>query len=419
MPYFFFQTFGCQMNTADSEQIKKQLLKRGLEPVLSPGDADIIIVNTCSVRENAELRAKVKIAEFAKAKKKTASLCVIGCMAERLGDKLKAVVPEIDLVVGAKKIDMMESIIEKHLPASSCHQKPCSESKVTDFVAVMRGCNNYCTYCIVPYVRGAEKSIPAQVIETEIREKIAVGVKEITLLGQNVNSYNDNGTLFPDLLRNVAKISGLERIRFTTSHPKDCSENLIRTMAEIPQMSRHVHLPVQAGSDRVLKEMNRNYGRDKYLGLIDMIRKYLPDADITTDIMVGFPGETDEEFRETLSLVEKVRYTTAFMFAYSPREGTKAASMDDCVAPEIKISRLNELINLQTSITKEIYSEAVGKEFEVLITGQQEKRDRLWMGQDNGCKKTLVSCDNVTAGMILKVRAIRSSGMTLICERIV
>lgn len=419
MPLFYFQTFGCQMNVADSEQIRKKLMMRGFRPSLSFDQADIIIVNTCSVRENAEKRAMVKIGEFAKSKKENASLWVIGCMAERLGDKLKGIIPEIDLVIGAKRIDEIDSIIEKHLPGCVCSKLPETESNVTDFVPVMRGCNNYCTYCIVPYVRGPEHSIPAGEIENVIREKVTNGVKEITLLGQNVNSYNDHGTDFPDLLYKIAGINGLERIRFTTSHPKDCNEKLIRAIAEIPKMSRHVHLPVQAGSDKILKMMNRKYGRFQYLELVDMIKKYLPDADITTDIMVGFPGETDDDFRETLQLVRQVRYTTAFMFAYSVREGTEAASMVDSVPKEIKISRLNELISLQTLITKEIYSNVVGKECEVLITGQQKKRDRFWMGQDKGCKKLLVSCNSIKAGMILKVRAVRSSGMTLICERIV
>jgi tRNA-2-methylthio-N6-dimethylallyladenosine synthase len=243
-------------------------------------------------------------------------------------------------------------------------------------------------------------------------------VSEFTLLGQNVNSYHDKSTDFADLLNSVASISGVKRVRFTTSHPKDCSEKLIRTIAANPSLCKHIHLPVQAGSDRILQLMNRKYSVEQYIGLIEMIRRYLPEADITSDIMVGFPGETEHEFEETLRLVEKVQYTTAFMFAYSAREGTAAASMSETVSEEVKSARLKSLIDLQTSITKRIYDSAVGKECEVMIFGRQEKRDRLWMGMDNGFKKVLLSCDNAEAGMILKVRAVRSSGMTLICERI-
>ena len=313
----------------------------------------------------------------------------------------------------------MGMILDQYFPRQNAlHTTLLKKSEISDFLAVMRGCNNYCAYCIVPYVRGSEKSIPVKMIEEAIKRRVSEVIKEINLLGQNVNSYNDEGVDFADLLRKISSIDGLERIRFTTSHPKDCSEKLIKTIAEIPKICKHLHLPFQAGSDRILKLMNRRYSSSQYRSLIEMTRKHIPDADITTDIIVGFPSETDDEFRETLNLVKEVRFTTAFMFAYSVREGTRAAEMADDVPGEIKLARLKELIEQQTAITRAIYDDFVGRELQMLVSGRQEKREKLWMGMDQGCKRLLLSCENAEAGMIFKVRAVKSSGMTLICERI-
>jgi len=407
------------MNVADSDDLQRLLAARGFISSNSIENADLIVVNTCSVRENAEQRAKARIYDFSRLKKRGAALWVIGCMAQRLGDALKDEIPGVDLVIGAKEIDSMEMILDQYFPGqNTLHASLIKKSNISDFLAVMRGCNNYCAYCIVPYVRGAEKSIPVKEIEKSIIKRVSEGIKEINLLGQNVNSYNDEGVDFADLLRRVASIDGLERIRFTTSHPKDCSEKLIKTIAEIPKICKHLHLPFQAGSDRILKLMNRRYSSSHYRSLIEMIRKHIPDADITTDIMVGFPSETEEEFKETLDLVKEIRFTTAFMFAYSVREGTRAAEMTDDIPGELKLNRLKELIELQTAITRSIYEGFVGKELQILVSGRQEKKDKLWMGMDQGCKRLLLSCENAEAGMIFKVRAVKSSGMTLICERI-
>jgi tRNA-2-methylthio-N6-dimethylallyladenosine synthase len=419
MPLFFFQTFGCQMNIADSDDLRRELQCRGYSETSDVHLADLLIVNTCSVRENAESRAKARIQEFGRIKKKGANLWVIGCMAQRLGDKLKDEIKSVDKVIGARQIEALSANLDQYLPSfsdSGLHDE--HHGSPGDFIAVMRGCENYCTYCIVPHVRGPEISIPAQEIVSKVSDRVKDGISEFTLLGQNVNSYRDNETDFADLLKMVASIDGVRRVRFTTSHPKDCSEKLIKTIAAIPSLCKHIHLPVQAGSNRILNLMNRKYTVDHYLGLIEMIRNNIPDADITSDIMVGFPGETEQDFEDTLRLVEKVRYTTAFMFAYSAREGTAAASMTDTVPEKVKLSRLKSLIDLQTSITKKIYDETVGRELEVMISGRQEKREKLWMGMDVGFKKVLLACDDVQAGMILKVRAVRSSGMTLICERV-
>jgi tRNA-2-methylthio-N6-dimethylallyladenosine synthase len=339
-------------------------------------------------------------------------------MAERLGDILKHEIPGVDEVIGAKSMENIEGVLNtlvygQHTDSENITEK----NKASDFVSIMRGCDNYCAYCIVPYVRGPEISLPATAIVEKVRKKVDEGIKEITLLGQNVNSYSDSGTDFPDLLSKVAEVEGIERVRFTTSHPKDCSEKLVGTMANEKKCCRHIHLPVQAGADRVLSLMNRRYGNAEYRDRVAMIRAYLPDADITTDILVGFPSETEKEYGETLALVKDIRFTTAFMFAYSVREGTTAALMKDTIPKSIKQRRLRELIDLQTGITKKMYAGMTGREVHLLVTGRQERRDRLWMARDNGCKRALLACDDCKAGMILTARVVQTTGMTLICER--
>jgi tRNA-2-methylthio-N6-dimethylallyladenosine synthase len=417
MPFVYFQTFGCQMNVADSDELKRKLESRGFEETSCIADADLIIVNTCTVRQNAENKAIARIKEFSKLKKTQCLLWVTGCMAQRMGDTLKEAIPGVSLVIGAKEIDNFDTIINDHLLQSSFYnQEHHAHSSVSDFITVMRGCNNYCAYCIVPYVRGDEYSIQASSILDTIKARLDDGVSEITLLGQNVNSYNDNGTDFADLIVKVSALDGLKRLRFTTSHPKDCSDKLIRTVAETPQCCSHFHLPVQAGSDRILSIMNRRYTSKDYLNKIDTIRKHIPHADITTDILVGFPTETDEEFNDTLALVKQVRYTTAFMFAYSVREGTAASKMIDNIPKQEKLDRLNRLIEAQTQITKEIYDSMVGVMVAVMINGRQDKREKFWMGQDNGCKRILVAGEHFNNGDIIRCSVKRSSGMTLVCD---
>jgi tRNA-2-methylthio-N6-dimethylallyladenosine synthase len=426
MPTFYFETFGCQMNVADSDLLASALTARGYDKTENSCEADILVVNTCSVRQHAETRALSHIAQHAAHKRQNRrrqSIWVIGCMAQRLGNALAKQVPGVDRVVGARDFEAFLLELDAHLgvahPTSALdgHGGNDVSGAVSRFVPIMRGCNNYCAYCVVPLVRGPEASVPAAAIEETIQLYIDKGVKEITLLGQNVNSYRDGETDFAGLLRRLHGSAGCARIRFTTSHPKDCTESLIRTMAELPALCRHIHLPVQSGSSRVLARMNRRYSRDDYLRLIDMIRKHLPAADITTDAMVGFPTESRQDFLDTLSLFKQVRFTTAFMFMYSKRENTAAFSMGDDVGVTEKKQRLRELIDCQTSITKEMYQAMVGKKLSVLFTGQQDGGERLWMGQDDGCKRVLVPCDTPLAGMILPIRATKSSGMTLIGEK--
>ncbi|MBD3345534.1 MAG: tRNA (N6-isopentenyl adenosine(37)-C2)-methylthiotransferase MiaB [Chitinivibrionales bacterium] len=417
---YFFHTFGCQMNVSDSDLLASLLDDRGFKKTDSSHTADLVFVNTCSVRNHAEQRAMARIREIAAGKTGNRQmLWVIGCMAERMGESLINEIPGIDRVIGAPEIEYIDRTLDSYLaglslsPGGKHHR-----AAISVFIPVMRGCDNYCSYCVVPFVRGREHSVSVKEIERQVGRAVDRGAKEVTLLGQNVNSYDADGYDFPDLLARIHHVDGLERIRFTTSHPKDCSEKLIKTIADYPKLCNHVHLPVQSGSSRILTLMNRGYSRDDYLRQIDMLRSYIPDADITTDVMVGFPGETVDDFRETLSLFEDVRFTSAFMFAYSRRDETRAATMDCAVPEKEKKARLTELINLQTDITKAYYNSMTGRNAGVLITGRQKKKDRFWMGKDYGCKNVLVPCDRDISGTILKVRIAASSGMTLIAERI-
>ena len=423
MPSFCIETFGCQMNVADSDLVADLLLRRGCRMAGDRAAADLLIVNTCSVREHAEQRARARLRELVAAKRKAGNaqrIWVIGCMAERLKEKLMDEIPGIDQVIGAMEIEYMDRHIDRllsHEKRPAAMPAPGARGRASVFVPIMRGCDNFCAYCVVPQVRGREHSVPPDRIEAEIRKHLENGAREVTLLGQNVNSYGADGCDFPDLLRRLHGLDGLLRIRFMTSHPKDCSEKLVRAMAELPRVCRHIHLPVQSGSTRVLAAMNRRYTRDDYLRLIDRIRNAVPGCDITTDAMVGFPGETDGDYQKTMDLFRTVCFTSAFMFAYSPRPGTKAAEVAETVRPlEIK-QRLSELIALQTAITKEHYAAMVGREVDILISGRQEKGRRLWLGQDHGAKNAIIACSDEISGTILKTGVKSTTGMTLVCER--
>lgn len=410
------------MNVADSAMLAQALYSKGYIPSHSVEHADLVVINTCSVRQRAELRAQARIREYARLKKKSGgkqTIWVVGCMAQRLGETIRREIPGVDRVIGAKDIVAFVQDIDEHAPCA----RPASgsaEAATTRsvFVPVMRGCDNYCTYCIVPVVRGPESSISADEIARTVEKLACGGVKEITLLGQNVNSYRDGVVDFAGLLEKIQSISGILRVRFTTSHPKDCTDELLETVARFPKLCNHIHLPVQSGSSRILDLMNRRYDRETYLKRVESMCRLIPGVDITTDAMVGFPSETEADFNDTISLMSEVRFTAAFMFAYSKREGTQAASMAGEVAEPTKKERLARLIALQTEITKNRYSSMVGKELAVLFLEQQRGGDHLWLGQDEGCKRAVLACKENIAGTILKVRAVRSSGMTLITERV-
>ncbi|MGM0442773.1 MAG: tRNA (N6-isopentenyl adenosine(37)-C2)-methylthiotransferase MiaB [Fibrobacterota bacterium] len=414
---YFIKTFGCQMNVADSQSMARLLQSCGARESADSSAADLIIVNTCSVREKAESTAKSKIREYAAHKKKKADLWVVGCMSERIGDALIDEIPGITRVIGAVDVEFIDTHINAYCGGISQGEAPrVSSHDVTCFIPVMRGCNNFCSYCIVPFVRGREHSVRRDDILSSVRRRVAQGVREVTFLGQNVNSYRDGDTDFAALLRETARIPGLDRLRFTTSHPKDISESLMETVADCDTVVNHIHLPVQAGSDRVLQRMNRKYTVDQYLRSIDRIRALAPGIDITTDVMVGFPGESAEDFEETLKLFRRVGYTAAFMFAFSPRPGTPAAEYSDQVDENIRRERLNQLIQLQTEITREKYSAMVGTEVQALMTFRNKRGG--WLGQNNGAMRVLVNSGEDLSGKMIRGRVSASSGMTLIVDEV-
>jgi tRNA-2-methylthio-N6-dimethylallyladenosine synthase len=407
------------MNGADSEFIVGLLVARGFVQAKNAQNADVVIVNTCSVREKAENRAVAQIQEYAAIKKKDALLWVIGCMAQRVGEELRQKIPKINRIIGATEIEFIEEKIDEYLlPLGNFDILTHNiQSQWSALLPIMRGCDNFCTYCIVPFVRGREHSISLTVLCEQAQKIVDNGASEIVLLGQNVNSYKDKSMDFAELLAKIAQTRGLKRLRFMTSHPKDICEKMVKIISETPNICRHIHLPIQSGSSEILEKMNRKYTREQYLEKIAMIREIIPDCDITTDAMVGFPDETQKQFEETLSLFEQVRFSYAFMFAYSQRTGTAAAKEQNQVPQKERLRRLAKLVELQNNIVKEIYSTIVGRELEAFFTLEQNKKNaHSWAGQDFGAKRILVDTDENLGGKIAKVKIIKSSGMTLVGE---
>lgn len=398
---FHIITFGCQMNVYDSEVLRGILFKRGYSLTDKPQEADLIVVNTCSVREHAETRAIGRLNELSRYKLENpeVKLAVIGCMAQRLGEKFLEEVPVLDFVLGTEELFKLPQYLdkknEKPLVALSFSELreiealPQRKHKYTAFVAISRGCENFCSYCVVPYVRGAEKHRKISEIIKEVQCLVETGCKEVSLIGQNVNSYKDNGYDFADLLREVSNTE-IQRIRFMTSHPKDLSPKLIQAMAGLEKVCEHLHLPLQSGSDKILKKMNRKYSSDDYFRLVDLVKSKIPDLSLTTDLIVGFPGETEEDFQKTLDMVERIEFDSAFMFKYSPREGTKAFLLEDDVPVEEKINRLQCLIELQKNIAKRKNQELISKIEEVLIDGKSKRDKKSWKGKGRSNKRVII-----------------------------
>lgn len=388
---YYIETFGCQMNVHESEKVAGILVSLGYEETRLREEAKIIVFNTCCIRDTAEKKIFGNIGELKILKRldKSRIIVIFGCMTQQPGmaETIATKFPFVDIILGTSNIHLLgEKICEleerrarkrgKIIEIDNNERPPVVESILpyrtsypNAWVNIMYGCNNFCSYCIVPYVRGRERSRDPELILQEINQLLGEGYKEITLLGQNVDSYGSDrtdGVNFYTLLSKIAQIPTKFRLRFMTSHPKDLSEEVIKLIAETPNFCNNIHLPVQAGSNAVLKAMNRRYDRDRYFYLIDLIKKYMPDCGITSDIMVGFPGETEEDFLDTLDLVKKVRYHNAFTFIYSPRTGTVAAKMEQIPYP-IKSDRIKRLIELQNKITLEISETYVGKTKEVLV----------------------------------------------------
>lgn len=395
-------TYGCQMNLHESEKISGILSGMGMSAVNEPENADVVVFNTCCIRDTAERRALGNIGKMKELKKKNKNLLIVvtGCMTQQNGfaENMKERYQYVDVILGTHNISDLENQIRIRLEKKKRvaavldtdgyiddETTPVTRTSFPNaWVNINYGCNNFCTYCIVPYVRGRERSRDMKSIISECEKLINDGYKEITLLGQNVNSYGndvpDENVNFANLLREVAKIEGKFRIRFMTSHPKDLTEDVVKAIRDNDKICNNIHLPIQAGSNSVLKNMNRRYTREHYLGLIEMIRRYLPDCGITTDIMVGFPYETEEDFLDTMDIVEKVRFSTAFTFIYSVRKGTKAAEMPQ-IPYEIKQNRIKRLIARQNEITEEISKDYVGNVYEILVEGMQEKKNGYVVGR--------------------------------------
>ena len=418
-------TYGCQMNLHESEKISGILSGMGMSAVNEPENADVVVFNTCCIRDTAERRALGNIGKMKELKKKNKNLLIVvtGCMTQQNGfaENMKERYQYVDVILGTHNISDLENQIRIRLEKKKRvaavldtdgyiddETTPVTRTSFPNaWVNINYGCNNFCTYCIVPYVRGRERSRDMKSIISECEKLINDGYKEITLLGQNVNSYGndvpDKNVNFANLLREVAKIDGKFRIRFMTSHPKDLTEDVVKAIRDNDKICNNIHLPIQAGSNSVLKNMNRRYTREHYLGLIDMIRRYLPDCGITTDIMVGFPYETEEDFLDTMDIVEKVRFSTAFTFIYSVRKGTKAAEMPQ-IPYEIKQNRIKRLIARQNEITEEISKDYVGNVYEILVEGMQEKKNGYVVGRTESGRLVSAKGDESMIGEFKNVK---------------
>ncbi|RME27055.1 MAG: tRNA (N6-isopentenyl adenosine(37)-C2)-methylthiotransferase MiaB [Candidatus Zixiibacteriota bacterium] len=422
---FHISTFGCQMNLADSSTLVATLKTRGYRRVEHEKDADLIIFNTCSVREKAEERVIGRLGQVSRYKRRKphVRIAVVGCMAQRLGEELKERVPYVDYVLGTDRLFELPDVIEGQEGSSQVmtafgHEnidliEPVQESPYSGFVTISRGCDNYCTYCIVPYVRGKERSHSAEHIINGVRKMVADGVVEITLLGQNVNSYRYENIDFPDLLKRVATETEVRRLRFMTSHPKDLSRKLVDTLAAEPKLMPHIHLPLQSGSDRILRKMGRIYTLEHYMKIVRYIRRTLPYVSLTTDLIVGFPSETEAEFEETLAAVREIQYDSAFMFRYSVRPGTTAARYDDDVPEEVKIRRLNTLIALQQQIAYERNQREVGMVHDSLVEGYSRRSRDMLRARTGGNKTVIFPAADIPAGTVVPVRITAADAFTL------
>lgn len=431
----YIETYGCQMNVGDSEVIFSILGKEGYERTESMDDADVILANTCSVRDNAEQRIWGRIEVFHKQKEKRSGVVVgiVGCMAERLKDKLLDT-HKVDLVAGPDSYRTLPTLLRDIAPDKPqinvilSHEETYADivpvrtdrNGVSAFISIMRGCNNVCSYCVVPYTRGAERSRDPQTIVDEARDVFSKGYKEVTLLGQNVDSYNwkpaeGEGCDFPKLLEMVARISPELRVRFATNHPKDISDELIETMARYDNICNHIHLPVQSGSDRLLEKMRRRYTAEWYLERVAMIREVLPGCGITTDVIAGFCSETEEDHQQTLELFRKVGFDYAYMFYYSERPGTLAARhYPDDVPLDVKTRRLNEIIALQSELSLKSNQNDIGKTFRVLVEGPSKKNPEELCGRSGSNKMCVFPGKGHKAGDYVDVKVLSCTSATLI-----
>ena len=431
----FIETYGCQMNAGDSEIVVSIMQQEGYRYTEQIAEADVILINTCSIRDNAEQRIWGRLSEMRRLRKAKPTLVVgiIGCMAERLKEKLIESESGVDVVAGPDSYRDLPSLVRKAEDGGKAINVELSKEEtyaeiapvrldkngVTAFVSIMRGCNNYCSYCVVPYTRGIERSRDPQTIVREARTLFECGYREVTLLGQNVNSYHYDEVGFPELMAMVAEISPLLRVRFATSHPKDISDALLEVMARYYNICKSIHLPAQSGSNEMLKKMNRKYTREWYLERIAAIRRYMPDCAITTDLIAGFCGETEEDHQQTLSLMREVGYASAFMFKYSERPGTfSARHFEDDIDDAEKTRRLNEIIALQNTLSVASNEQEVGKVREVLVEGESKRSDAQLCGRTSQNKMVVFDRGDHKAGEYVKVRITGCSSATLFGEEV-
>jgi tRNA-2-methylthio-N6-dimethylallyladenosine synthase len=423
MPRVYIETYGCQMNVSDSELMLGVLAREGYTAAAEPSEADVVLVNTCAVRDHAEQKVLSRLGELKQVKRPDSVLGVVGCMAQRLGPRLLERVPQVDLVVGPDGYRGLPELIARARGGERAadttfknweHYEDVPavrETAATAFVTVQRGCDYRCTFCIVPMTRGPERSRKLTDVVREVTDLARTGTTEVTLLGQTVNSYYDGTHDFAELLRAVGAVEGIRRVRFTSPYPTDFTDGVVRAMAETPAVCEHVHLPVQSGSSRVLKRMLRRYDRDRYLGVVAALRAAVPGIALTTDIIVGFPGETEEDFSETLSLVQQVGFDDAYTFKYSPRDGTPATRLTDAVPDDVAGERLERLIALVRRLARQKNVGLVGTTHEVLVEGRA-KRGGFLQGRTRTNKVALLVGPDSWIGEYRSVRLTGTTGST-------
>ena len=425
---FALETYGCQMNVADSELVEGILTNLGLEKTADYDEADAIFLNTCAIRENAETKVHSKLGNLHKIKLNKPHLIigVLGCMAQNLKDDLLKNKPYVDIILGPDSYRKIPELINRHVKDN----KSIVDTKLSRFevyenlfpnrgdtfnawVSIMRGCDKFCSFCIVPFTRGRERSRSVESIVEEVKKAVVQGFVEITLLGQNVNSYNFEGKSFSDLLLAVSDINGVKRIRYTSPHPQDINIELLEVMASRKNICNYVHFPMQSGSNEVLKRMNRTYTREHFYDMAMKIREIMPNCGLSTDIIVGFPGETDEQFRETLDLMEAIKFNSAFTFKYSPRPYTKAEQFSDQISEEIKKIRLDEMLILQRKHTLELNQKMIGTFQQVLIEKESKKSNLHWAGRTDSNEWVIIEKNNSNIKDIVPVEISNATGVIL------
>ena len=425
---FALETYGCQMNVADSELVEGILTNLGLEKTADYDEADAIFLNTCAIRENAETKVHSKLGNLQKIKLNKPHLIigVLGCMAQNLKDDLLKNKPYVDIILGPDSYRKIPDLINRHVKDNKSivdtklsryevyeNLFPSRGDTFNAWVSIMRGCDKFCSFCIVPFTRGRERSRSVENVVEEVKKAVDQGFVEITLLGQNVNSYNFEGKSFSDLLLAVSDINGVKRIRYTSPHPQDINVELLEVMASRKNICNYVHFPMQSGSNEVLKRMNRTYTREHFYDMAMKIREIMPNCGLSTDIIVGFPGETDEQFRETLDLMEAIKFNSAFTFKYSPRPYTKAEQFSDHISEDIKKSRLDEMLILQRKHTLELNQNMVGTFQQVLIEKESKKSNLHWAGRTDSNEWVIIEKNNSNIKDIVPVEISDATGVIL------